>query len=282
MTMPPRSTMTELSYERKGAKEEISLYYDYFTNESELKKRGITNKFDSYDFFISAVSDNLLLEGNNVVSLTKFWHELGNDTSPSTAQLTELYKRLVKGATTIVTIDDSNVQKAWGNSKYGEIISPLIPVTIKGERFIANGNVATATIFINNLSPFFALSKSLGHYTTWKKDVLRLYTGRKTPRYYAVLQYLMTQIGWLRNSNSTRSNKITYQDLCEYTNDTSTRGQQLTRDMAYRLLDEVFIPVGYIKSYKEDASGELGIKVAYSPNTAALPTPKKKKPQNKK
>lgn len=280
LTMPERDSMNELSYERHGASKEISLFYDFFTNESRLRKIGINNKFDSYDFFISAIADNLFLDGNNAVSLTKFWHELGNTTSPSTAQLTELYKRLVRGATTIVTIDDFDVQKAWGNNKYSEIISPLMPLQIKGERFIANGNVASATIIINNLSPFFVLSQSLGHYSTWKRDILKLYTGRKTPRYYAVFQYLMIQIGWLRNPTSARSNKITYKDLYEYTGDTSTRSKQLTRDMMYRLFDEVFIPAKYIKSYKEDTTGEPGVIINCTKNPLALPKTTKKKKSN--
>ena len=276
----PREEMIPLKYEsdRKNAAP-ITLFYDFFYNDNQLKRLGIDGGFDSYDFFITAVFDNLLLEGNETVSLSKVWRELGNTGSPNTTQLTELYKRAVRGATTTITIDDSEVQEAWGNNpndKYTEIISPVMPLQIRGEKFIANGNVAKAEIKILSLSPFFALSQSIGHFTTWKKEILQLYTGRKTSRYYTVLHYLMAQIAWLRNPHSTRSNKITYKELYEYNNDKSTRAKQLTRDMAYRLLDEVFIPSGYILSYKEDSKGEAGISLKYSKSGAARLNDKKR------
>ena len=277
----PREEMIPLKYEGNGKNAApITLFYDFYYNDKQLQKLGIDNGFDSYDFFITAVFDNLYLEGNDTVSLSKVWRELGNTDSPNTKQLTELYKRAVRGAATTINIDDSEVQAAWGNDPgetYNEIISPVMPLQIKGEKFIANGNVAKAEIRILSLSPFFALSQSIGHFTTWKKEILQLYTGRKTSRYYTVLQYLMSQIAWMRNPHSKRSNKITYKELYEYNADKSTRAKQLTRDMAYRLLEEVFKPAGYVLSFKEDSRGEPGIAIRYSKNdAAALPTDKKR------
>ena len=290
----PKEEMHQLKYERsgkpkKGEIKEITLFYDFFPNESQLAKLGLTDRFDSYDYFVSTILDALFLEDNKVVSLTKIWHELGYKGSPDGGEdggLTDLYKRLVRGATTIVTIDDGQVQAAWGNrnsnEKYNEIISPLMPLQIYGERFIANGNVAKAQIHITGLSPFFALSKSIGHFTTWKKEVLQLYTGKKTQRYYDVLRFLMTQIAWIRNPNSNRSNKITYKDLYNHTGDTKSRGKQLARDMMYRLFDEVFIPTGYVKRYEEDTKGEPGVLLYCTKNTAALQTPKATAPTKTK
>ena len=144
-----------------------------------------------------------------------------------------------------------------------------MPVQLASEKFIANGNVAKAQIIINGLSPFYVLSQNIGHFTTWKKEILQLYSGRKTGRYYTVLQYLMSQIAWIRNPNSKRNNKITYRELYEYNGDKSTRAKQLTRDMAYRLLTEVFKPAGYVSSFKEDNKGEPGIVIRCSKNAAA-------------
>ena len=87
---------------------------------------------------------------------------------------------------------------------------------------------------------------------------------------------MITQIGWLRNPNSKRSNKITYSSVYEYCGDSTTRSKQLTRDMIYRLLDEIFKPAGYITSYKEDNKGEPGVILTYTANTAALPGKGKK------
>lgn len=264
--------MIPLKYEHGEKSKEITLFYDYSFNEKIMKDLGLSLSFDSYDFFVSAVCDNLYLQGNNVVSLTKIWRAMDDGSSPSTKQLNELYESLVKGATTTMYLDDREVREAWGidtSKTYNEIISPVMPLQIKGEKFKSNGAVANAQVVINNLSPFFALSQSIGHYTTWNKDILTMYTGKRTKRYYRVLHFLMIQIGWLRNPISSRSNKITYKSLYAYTGDKTTRARQLARDMAYRLLDEVFIPAGYVKSYKEDNKGEPGIVLKCTKNVAA-------------
>lgn len=270
--------MIPLKYERNNQSKEITLFYDYSFNDEVMKKFGLPLSFDSYDYFVAAVCDNLFLEGNTDVSLTKIWSEMDDGSSPNTKHLTELYESLVKGATTTVFLDDREVREAWGvntGDTYNEIVSPVMPLQILGEKFKANGNVANARIVINNVSPFFALSYSLGHYSTWSKDVLKLYKGKRTKRFWSVFHYLMTQIGWMRNPSSDRSNKITYNALYAYTGAKSTRDKQLTRNMTYRVLDEVFKPAGYVISYKEDSKGAPGIIIRYTKNTAAaLPNAK--------
>ena len=254
-------------YEKLGAKKEITLFYDYSFNEEIIKRFGLSRSFDDQAFFVASIIDNLLDEGNNTVSLTKVWHELGNSGSPSAEALTSLVNILRLGMSTIITADISQLCDAWGIKKGGktrELISPVIPVQIAQEKFAANGKTANAVINITGHTPFFIIGYQLGHFTTWNKDVLRLYKGRRTRRYYSVLRFLITQVGWMRNGKSKRSNKILYESLYEYTGDKSTRARQLSRDMMCRLFDEVFIPTGYISAYKEDSSGNPGVKLTYT------------------
>ena len=112
------------------------------------------------------------------------------------------------------------------------------------------------------------VAKPLGHLTAWDKKILRLYTGKRTKRYYSVLRFLMLQIGWMRNGD--RSNKILYSSLYQYTGDTTARAQQLARDMMYRLLDEVFKPAGYITAYREKADPSPGVVLTMSENRQRL------------
>ena len=212
------------------------------------------------------IIDTLYAAGNDVVSFTKIYNEMGGEGSPTTKQLEPIYYSLLKGMTTIITIDDAEAQKAWkaGAGTYHEIVSPVIPVQLGNERFIANGKIANGFVKINGVSPFMQVAKPLGHITAWEKGILRLYTGRKTKRYYSVMRFLMLQIGWMRNG--TRSRKILYSALYQYTGDTTTRAQQLTRDMMYRLLDEVFKPADYITAYKEEADPTPGVVLTLSKN----------------
>lgn len=256
--------MTPLRYEGRKSKKEITLFYDYVYNEDVLEKYGLIKKFDDFDFFVMTIIDTLYAAGNDVVSFTKIYNEMGGEGSPTSKQLEPIYYSLLKGMTTIITIDDADAQKAWkaGAGTYHEIVSPVIPVQLGNERFIANGKIANGFVKINGVSPFMQVAKPLGHITAWEKGILRLYTGRKTKRYYSVMRFLMLQIGWMRNG--TRSRKILYSSLYQYTGDTTTRAQQLTRDMMYRLLDEVFKPADYITAYKEEADPTPGVVLTLS------------------
>lgn len=258
---------TWLSYEKQGAKKEISLGYDYNFNYAYLSRFGIQDRFDDQSFFVAAVIDNLLDEGNDIVSLTKIWHESGNAGSPNSRALTELLNILRLGMSTIITADVSEVAEAWAielpNQTKKQLETPVIPVQFINEQYIANGNTASAVVKITGHTPFFLIGHAINHYTTWNKDILRLYKGKRTKRYFTVLRFLITQIGWMRNSHSKRSNKILYSSLYEYNGDKTTRAQQLSRDMMYRLLDDVFIPLEYVTAYKEDATGEPGVMLTY-------------------
>lgn len=255
-------------YEKRGAKKEITLLYDYSFNEDTIQRFGLSRNFDDQAFFVASVVDNLLDEGNSTISATKLWHEMGNDGSPSADALTNLINILRLGMSTIITADISQIVEAWGIAKDGksrELISQVIPVQIAHEKFAANGKTASAMINITGHTPFYIIGYPLNHYTTWSKDILRRYKGRRTKRYYSVLRFLITQIGWMRNGKSRRSNKILYESLYEYTGDKTTRARQLSRDMMYKLFDEVFIPTGYISAYKEDSSGKPGVILTHTP-----------------
>ena len=255
--------MIPLKYEGKKSKREITLFYDYVFDEKMIEKHGLSKKFDDFDFFVMTVCDNLYDSGNDVVSLTKIYKEMGGDDKATGKQLEPILDSLRKGMSTIVTINDREVQEAWNSNpkgKYREIESPVMPVQLGTERFVANGKVAEGYVKINGRSPFLRVAAPIKHITTWDKDVLRLYKGRRTKRYYSVLRFLMQQIGWMRNTKGTiRSNKILYSALYDYTGDTTRQTRANTRDMMYRLLDEVFIPLEYVTAYRETATPEPGV-----------------------
>ena len=251
--------MNALRYEGKKSKKEITLFYDYVYNEEVLEKYGLSKKFDDFDFFVMSILDTLYAAGNDTVSFSKIFSEMGGEDSPTGKQLEPIYYSLLKGLTTIITIDDAEAQKAWNTKSgtYREIVSPVMPVQLGNERFVANGKIAKGYVKINGFSPFMQVAKPLGHITAWDKGILRLYKGRKTKRYYSVMRFLMLQIGWMRNGP--RSRKITYSSLYDYTGDKTTREKQLARDMMYRLLEEVFKPAAYITAYKEEANPTPGV-----------------------
>lgn len=252
--------MTAVMYEGKKSKIEIPLLYDYSYNEDTLEKYGLDKQFSDFEFLVAMVCDNLLEAGNDTFTLNKIFTELGGRSNATNEQLTPILKAILKGMSTMMHIDDYEVLKAWNkapDAKYHEFISPVIPAIIGNERFIANGKLANGYVKMTDHTPFWRVAAPLGQVTSWDKEILRLYTGKKTPRYWSVLRYLMTQIAWMRKGK--RSHKILYSTLYSYTGDKTTRAQQLARDMMYRLLDEVFIPAEYVAAYKEEATPNPGV-----------------------
>ena len=96
-----------LKYE--GIREDpVTLYYNY----------GELQNFDAYDFFVASALDALYSRGDNLVSISKIWHEMGGKGSPNTEQLSELENSLLKGMTTPFVLDDKEVMRARGKDKY--------------------------------------------------------------------------------------------------------------------------------------------------------------------
>ena len=254
-----------LSYEAPNGKEEISLYYDFYFNDEALALPGISREFGRFDYFVATVLDNLFLRGNTRVSIYKILKELGFSEAGGN-QSDTVVNSLIRGASTTIRINDKQVQKAWNISdRYKEVIDQVFPIRIINERFLANGRIAESTIIIKDFTPFYRLADNIGHVTTWDKDILQLYTGRKTARYWNILHYLIREIGWMRNDTK-RRRKILYESLYNLNGDKTTRTKQLTRDMLFRLLDEVFKPTGYVSAYKEDNRTNPGVSLSIVAN----------------
>ena len=240
-------------YASKGGND-IAVYSYFNFNDRELKQYGITRRnFTDYDYFVAMVCNNLFLENNRQVSLTKIWREMGNINTPNPRQLQELREALILGATTILHINNKDVLDAWKEETetYSDIVSPVIPAQIKTDYFRANGRIANETIIINGISPFILVADPLGQIQTWDKQILKLYQGSRSGRYWRVMHYLMREIAWIRNDTN-RSNKITIEHLCAAVGDKTRADKQRTLKLTYELLDSVFIPLDYISSYKTD------------------------------
>lgn len=252
--------MIPLRYEGSKSKKEITLYYDYEYDENLLAARGIPKGFGSYESFVATALDNLRDNGNEIVTYTKILEVMGIQGGAS-QQIEKLANAILKGATTITHIDDRAVQEAWGTGaeRYQELVGQVFPVKLINERFIVNGRITDGAVKILDYSLFRGIAESIGHVTTWDKTILQAYTGRRTPRYWNVLAYLVRQIGWMRNKKSKRGSKILYESLYAFNGDKTTREKQLTREMTHRLLTEVFKTTGYITAYKEDTGAEPGV-----------------------
>lgn len=259
-SFPPDETH-QLSYAIKRSKKNkeittIPVFYSYTFDESIMKDNGLEKNFDAFDLFVITVLDNLYAAGNNTVSVTKIYHEMGGKGNPGSKHLEPIYNTLAKAQATIITIDDNEVQKAWGKPTHKQYRGPVMQISIIAEKYKASGKISDIQVKIYDYSPFMRIAKPLGHIEGWSKKILQLYSGRKTKRYHSVLQYLMSEIAWMRKPNSKRKKMITYRDLYKKTGANTAREQQLTKDMMYRILDDVFIKAGYVISHCDTKKGD--------------------------
>lgn len=259
-SFPPDETH-QLSYAIKRSKKNkeittIPVFYSYTFDESIMKDNGLEKKFDAFDLFVITVLDNLYAAGNNTVSVTKIYHEMGGKGNPGSKHLEPIYNTLAKAQATIITIDDNEVQKAWGKPTHKQYRGPVMQISIIAEKYKASGKISDIQVKIYDYSPFMRIAKPLGHIESWSKKILQLYSGKKTKRYHSVLQYLMSEIAWMRKPDSKRKKLITYRDLYKKTGANTAREQQLAKDMMYRILDDVFIKAGYVISHCDTKKGD--------------------------
>lgn len=244
-------TLNTIYTKKAGHDVAVLTYYSY--NEQYLQAHGITRReFSDFDYFVAMVSNNLFLEGNNKYSFTKLWHEMGNPKTPNAQQLQQLRESLRIGLSTILHISNKEVLEAWGieTDTYQDIESPVIPVQIKTDINKANGQIMNETIYQYAVSPFLLVADPLNQIATWKKDILKLYKGKRSARYWRVMRYLMQTIAWIRNGG--RDPKIAINTLCDAVGDKTRADKQRTVKLTYELLDSVFKPLEYVCSYKTD------------------------------
>ena len=258
--------MIPLKYDNGKGGDTITLYYDYSYNEDFFNNSGISKKFDGYDYFVAAILDNNLDNGISDLSLSKILSDMGftqNDPQkkrPGIKQLKSLDESLSKGLNTSIRIDDKDIQEAWGNptGKYHDYEGQVFPIQKVNERSVVDGSITDMRIKILAHTPFWSISKTTNHFTTWDKKVLSLYSGRRTPRYWNIMRYLLNRIGWMRHTVET-GRKILYESIYECNGDKTTKDKKHSVDMLYRLLEEVFKPLGYVLKYEEDDSTTPGV-----------------------
>lgn len=260
-----------LKYEKSGSSKEITLFYNYSYDDAIMDQMNLPKIIDDEDYFIvSFVYDNYRIK-NYKISLTKLFRDL-NGAEPNATQLKNLYKRLVKLATTSFFINDKEVREAWNlpydeNATYKEALRRVLPIDIDTERFIANGRIAECSITITGAPVIAQLSYDMGQYTTVPKSLIAVKkaNGRsvnRTKRYWRVLHYLIRRIAAMKD-NPNLSNKILYETFYADTGENTDKKQRAAKKTMYEILEH-FRKENWITKYIEDetpSNGNLGVKI---------------------
>lgn len=281
--IPGQMTFIPVKYEKTGAPE-ITLYYTYTFDNDLFTRLKLEKKTDDEDYFILSFIASYWRMGDRNVSVYKMYKDLTGD-NPNNKQLTALTNRLIKIAGINVYINDKEVRKAWNiedeKKTYREVLTPLAPIRVGAERFVARGQVVEAGIEILAEPDIMKLGHEMGQYTTIPKNLLHVKKkdGRRlsrTPRFYRVLHFLIRRIAAMKSGSL--SAKILYDTFYSETGETTARGRQLARDCMYTILDHFKECDKWITGYREETTpttGKVGVRIFCSATPKKIASKKK-------
>lgn len=259
-------SFNELPYNKKSG---LSISYTYYFLDDELQKRGIRNNYgDEFDFFVAMILDNLFIEGGGedgaTVEITAkmLFRELyGTKGRPGGKQTKKVIEAIIKGNLGKIMIDDRDLQIEYGNvsddATYTVKYRTILDIDeIEEQRNVKTGALKDFKFVMRRHTPFYDLARSLNHITTWDKDVLKLFGGYRSRHYWRILKYLLHELSWMRNQKSKRDTKHLYESIYKSAGEKTQRDKQLGREMLLKLLSDVFIPLHYVRSFKESKDGE--------------------------
>lgn len=271
--IPGQLSFFPMKYERDG-KDQITLYCGIEPDKNYFSKLGLSGILDDEDYFNLSFIGDAYLNGNTIISARTMYKEyIGGD--PKADQLTNFVRRLDKLAAIRVHIDDRELKAAWSKddptATYKFISQQVANLTIGGDKFVVNGQVAETNIKINEFPALLAIDQEIGQYTTVPKSLLQVKkkngrAPRREKRFYKVLHYLVRRIARIKNGGAI--NKIRYATFYEDMGETTPRGRQLARDMMFIILDH-FVREKWITGYKEEVkNGEAGLKFSWNSEAA--------------
>lgn len=281
--IPGQMAFLPVKYEKTGAPE-ITLYYTYDFDDDLFKRLKLEKKIDDEDYFLLSFIANYWRGGSRTVSVAKLYKDMTGE-NPNNKQLTTLTNRLIKIAGTNIFINDKEVRQAWNiedeSKTYREILTPLAPIKVGAERFIARGKVVEAGIEILAEPDIMKLGYEMGQYTTIPKTLLHVKkkNGRmltRSPRFYRVLHFLIRRISAIKSGNL--PHKILYDTFYAEIGETTPRGRQLARDCMYTVLDHFKTCDKWITGYREETTpttGQVGVRIFCADTTKNKVTTKK-------
>lgn len=255
---------------------QIAVYYSYFVDTELLDRLGISSKYTQKDFVISAVINSFRESGNDIITLSQLHKALGNKTRPNTTQLKKLADNLTRQLSTTIKLDTKDIAEAYNLENYNEFLGSLLPIQIVNEKKMINGQMVESYIKILAEPPLITLAKNTKQITAIPPQLLEV-DETHNDMFYAVFNYLVTEIAHIKNPNFAKHNKILYSTLLKEVgvkpNDSKKKNRVL--EITFNILKH-FVACEYISGYKEEttaSTGEVGVKIIY--NSQAIETNKK-------
>lgn len=191
---------------RTGKTKDVLVFYSINFDELDPALK-ISKKLTPYDKRVYIAAAALFNAGNDVITATQIFREMGNSSQPAPEQIQKIWDSLTKMRAAVIQLDnqkETETIKKYGIFKYDGQLLPF-------ERISAyiNNTLTDAAIHLFREPPLVSFARQRNQVTTITRKLLESPIS-KTEANLQLEDYLLERIGHMKKPNSTTPKKILF------------------------------------------------------------------------
>ena len=241
---------------RTGKTKDVLVFYSINFDDLDPALK-ISKKLTPYDKRVYIAAAALFNAGNDVITATQIFREMGNSAPPAPDQIQKIWDSLTKMRSAVIQLDnqkETETIKKYGVFKYDGQLLPF-------ERISAyiNNTLTDAAIHLFREPPLVSFARQRNQVTTITRKLLESPIS-KTEANLQLEDYLLERIGHMKKPNSTTPRKILYATIFENCGIESRNQRHRAPEKIKRYL-EWYQKNGWILGYSFDISAD-GVYIA--------------------
>lgn len=235
---------------RTGKTKDVLVFYSINFDELDPALK-ISKKLTPYDKRVYIAAAALFNAGNDVITATQIFREMGNSSQPAPEQIQKIWDSLTKMRAAVIQLDnqkETETIKKYGIFKYDGQLLPF-------ERISAyiNNTLTDAAIHLFREPPLVSFARQRNQVTTITRKLLESPIS-KTEANLQLEDYLLERIGHMKKPNSTTPRKILFATIFNNCGIESRSQRNRAPEKIKRYL-EWYKKNGWIQDYEMQADG---------------------------
>lgn len=235
---------------RTGKTKDVLVFYSINFDELDPALK-ISKKLTPYDKRVYIAAAALFNAGNDVITATQIFREMGNSSQPAPEQIQKIWDSLTKMRAAVIQLDnqkETETIKKYGIFKYDGQLLPF-------ERISAyiNNTLTDAAIHLFREPPLVSFARQRNQVTTITRKLLESPIS-KTEANLQLEDYLLERIGHMKKPNSTTPRKILFATIFNNCGIESRSQRSRAPEKIKRYL-EWYKKNGWIQDYEMQADG---------------------------
>ena len=234
---------------KKGSKQDALIVYGIdFDN---LQSVNITKRLTPFDKRCMIAAGALFNAGNNIITATQVYYEMGNTTPPNKTDIAKVNDSITKQNAGHVYYDNGQEVKTAKGYAHQVYDGSLLPM----ERVSAyiNGQLVDSAIKLYREPPLLSFAKDRKQVTTISRKLLESPVS-KTDANLRLDDYLLERIGHMKNPKSHTPRKLLFKTIYEACAITTAVQKRRAPEKICRYLDH-YKSCKWIRGYKIEADG---------------------------